>query len=677
MAVMEDIGVDISSDIDIDDVRGADIDDVRIADNIEEKDVSDEEIEEEELEKRMWKDRIKLKRIHERQKLLKQQASEKQKEKSSTDQARRKKMARAQDGILKYMLKLMEVCKVRGFVYGIIPEQGKPVSGASDNIRAWWKEKVKFDKNGPAAICKYEAECLSRENGGGYENGNPQMVLQDLQDATLGSLLSSLMQHCDPPQRKYPLEKAIPPPWWPTGNEEWWTRLGLPKGQAPLYKKPHDLKKMWKVGVLTAVIKHMSPDIARIRTLIRRSKCLQDKMTAKESFIWLGVLSREESLIRHSSSDNGLSSISETPLKTQGNKKKRLVDSDSDYDVDRVDDGLGSVSSKDVRNHESADIESSPVHVTPDPVKAKVHIAKRPLKRRRPKLRSPANQLAAPSVNKHLAKDPEDVAMSTSHRSIQISGYLMNEGRAANDGIAALRPQENNAQGQSCLVESDVNFVCSFPSSNDVPTNVSSVNGPMLFAATPSADLVPHGSHNIQLSQDSRSHSRQEITILPEKSRHSTLIQQFQGPGLHHGPQNSLWQPRPQDSTLYRSYSADVGSGHQGRLPEAAFTKMQYGPVDSSFPLSVLPPRNGKDISRQEFPNLFKDALPHEPDRPVDPQFTSGLNNLPCEEARYSSPFSLPFDGTSSLDTIDFDFSVDDDAASNTNFAEWMEYFAS
>lgn len=213
MAVMEDIGVDISSDIEVDDIRGHD--------NIEEKDVSDEEIEAEELEKRMWKDRVRLKRIKERQKLAIQQAAEKQKAKSTSDQARRKKMARAQDGILKYMLKLMEVCKARGFVYGIIPEKGKPVSGASDNIREWWKEKVKFDKNGPAAIAKYEAECLSRADGIGNHNGSSQCVLQDLQDATLGSLLSSLMQHCDPPQRKYPLEKGIPPPWWPVGNEEW------------------------------------------------------------------------------------------------------------------------------------------------------------------------------------------------------------------------------------------------------------------------------------------------------------------------------------------------------------------------------------------------------------------------------------------------------------------------
>ena len=141
-----------SSDLEVDDLR---------CDNIADKDVSDEEIEAEELERRMWKDRIKLKRLKERQKIAAQQAAEKQKPKQTTDQARRKKMSRAQDGILKYMLKLMEVCKARGFVYGIIPEKGKPVSGASDNIRAWWKEKVKFDKNGPAAIAKYEADCLA------------------------------------------------------------------------------------------------------------------------------------------------------------------------------------------------------------------------------------------------------------------------------------------------------------------------------------------------------------------------------------------------------------------------------------------------------------------------------------------------------------------------------------
>lgn len=192
-----------------------------------------------------------------------------------------------------------------------------------------------------------EEECLAKGKANGFQKGNSQSILQDLQDATLGSLLSSLMQHCDPPQRKYPLEKGAPPPWWPTGNEDWWVKLGLSKGQSPPYKKPHDLKKMWKVGVLTAVIKHMSPDIARIRRLVRQSKCLQDKMTAKESSIWLAVLSREESQIQQPSSDNGTSGITEAPSGGRGEKKKPTVISDSDYDVHGIDDGVGSVSSRD------------------------------------------------------------------------------------------------------------------------------------------------------------------------------------------------------------------------------------------------------------------------------------------------------------------------------------------
>ncbi|XP_073040600.1 ETHYLENE INSENSITIVE 3-like 3 protein [Primulina eburnea] len=350
MAVVEDLGIDISSDIEVDGIRG---------DDVIEEDVSDEEIEAEELETRMWKDRVKLKRIRERKILTAQQAAKKQKAKSTMNQACRKKMARAQDGILKYMLKLMEVCNARGFVYGIIPESGKPVSGASDNIRAWWKEKVKFDKNGPAAIAKYEIESHHVADGGKDDKGILSGVLQDLQDSTLGSLLSSLMQHCDPPQRKYPLEKGVPPPWWPSGNEEWWMRLGLPKGQTPSYRKPHDLKKIWKVGVLTGVIKHMSPEIGKIRRLISRSKLLQDKMTAKESLIWLSVLSREETLLKY---ENGSSCISEAPSESLGRKKKPCIESDNDYDAD---DCMASVSSKVNWWNKSANVPSeTPVYLT-------------------------------------------------------------------------------------------------------------------------------------------------------------------------------------------------------------------------------------------------------------------------------------------------------------------------
>ncbi|XP_045811438.1 protein ETHYLENE INSENSITIVE 3-like [Trifolium pratense] len=300
---------------------------------IVDEDFSDEEIDVEELERRMWKDKMRLKRLKEQVKP--KDGLDAAKQRQSQEQARRKKMSRAQDGILKYMLKMMEVCKAQGFVYGIIPEKGKPVTGASDNLREWWKDKVRFDRNGPAAISKYQADnAIPGKNDGGNPIGPTPHTLQELQDTTLGSLLSALMQHCDPPQRRFPLEKGVPPPWWPTGDEEWWPQIGLPKDQGrPPYKKPHDLKKAWKVGVLTAVIKHISPDIAKIRKLVRQSKCLQDKMTAKESATWLAIVNQEEAIARELYPDYI------PPFTSIGGNGSYATNDGSEYDVYGGDDG--------------------------------------------------------------------------------------------------------------------------------------------------------------------------------------------------------------------------------------------------------------------------------------------------------------------------------------------------
>ncbi|KAL8150924.1 hypothetical protein V2J09_020732 [Rumex salicifolius] len=303
------------------------------SDPVMEDDYSDDDdIDVDELERRMWRDKMRLKK-------LKEQTKSKEgiefvdpvKQRQSQEQARRKKMSRAQDGILKYMLKMMEVCKAQGFVYGIIPEKGKPVSGASDNLREWWKDKVRFDRNGPNAIAKYQADhSIPGTNDGCTIVGSTPHTLQELQDTTLGSLLSALMQHCDPPQRRFPLEKGVSPPWWPNGKEEWWPELGFPNDNGPPpYKKPHDLKKAWKVSVLTAVIKHMSPDIAKIRKLVRQSKCLQDKMTAKESATWLSIINHEEALVREMYPDQCL-----PPLSCPGDSSSSVINDGSEYDVD-------------------------------------------------------------------------------------------------------------------------------------------------------------------------------------------------------------------------------------------------------------------------------------------------------------------------------------------------------
>nr|BAF44110.1 ethylene signal transcription factor [Musa acuminata AAA Group] len=311
----------------------------------------DEDVDIEELERRLWRDRVRLKHLKEQQQ---QQSKSKSKSKEQGDsakqrpchdQALRKKMSRAQDGILKYMLKMMEVCNAQGFVYGIIPEKGKPVSGASDNLRGWWKEKVRFDRNGPVAIAKYQVDNAIVGSNSEMSSGTASLhSLQELQDTTLGSLLSALMQHCDPPQRRFPLEKGVAPPWWPTGKEEWWPQLGIPNDQRPPpYKKPHDLKKARKVSVLTCVIKHMSPDINKIRRLVRQSKCLQDKMTAKESATWLAVIKQEEDMYMKLHPEAYFPPSSGSCI----SGSISFVSSCSEYDAEGVDEGK----CEDVVNH--------------------------------------------------------------------------------------------------------------------------------------------------------------------------------------------------------------------------------------------------------------------------------------------------------------------------------------
>ncbi|MCI28235.1 ETHYLENE INSENSITIVE 3-like 5 protein-like, partial [Trifolium medium] len=96
-----------------------------------------ESVDYEELKKRMWKDKILLQKMKE-----KQDMNNEPEQQAKQEASRRKKMSRAQDSVLKYMAKIMDVCKAKGFVYGIIPEKGKPVSGSSDSLREWWKDQI-------------------------------------------------------------------------------------------------------------------------------------------------------------------------------------------------------------------------------------------------------------------------------------------------------------------------------------------------------------------------------------------------------------------------------------------------------------------------------------------------------------------------------------------------------
>jgi len=589
------------------------VDDLRCG-NIAEKDVSDEEIEPEELERRMWKDRIKLQRIKERQKLAAQQAAEKQKPKQTSDQARRKKMSRAQDGILKYMLKLMEVCKARGFVYGIIPEKGKPVSGSSDNIRAWWKEKVKFDKNGPAAIAKYEAECLALSEGANNGNGNGQSTLQDLQDATLGSLLSSLMQHCDPPQRKYPLEKGIPPPWWPTGNEDWWVKLGLPKGQSPPYKKPHDLKKMWKVGVLTAVIKHMSPDIAKIRRLVRQSKCLQDKMTAKESSIWLAVLSREEALIQQPSSDNGMSGVTGSPPGPRGQKRKPAASSDSDYDVDGVDDGVGSVSSKDQRKNQS-DAEKVDESVSNNlPAVQKKNPPERQTKRK--KYRGKA------SIDDQQSAQPQSKNDQQSTPNYQPVPHSRND-NTADEPVGHVPSVENNNA-----------------SLGGFQNGIQQEHGTAEQLVDVNSDLL--GEHHLPMTEFENFNHFPSVPSANEISGQDVYAggQHFLYPGVQHGV--SYYHPPIQFEQRHDEHETPLSINEQHTGAQVA--GMHFTPLNTT----------GNEITGGNSRHYEVDAF--QMHRPIESQLGSPMNGLSLDFGSFDSP--LP--GLEGL-SLPEDFLLDDD----------------
>ncbi|CAN4089689.1 unnamed protein product [Withania somnifera] len=448
---------------------------------------------------------------------------------------------------LKYMLKLMEIRNARGFVYGIIPDKGKPVSGSSDNVRSWWKEKVKFDKNGPAAIAKYEAECLAR--GEGFSARFARCYL--------GVPLSSLMQHCDPPQWKYPLEKGVSSPWWPTGDEGWW--------------------KMWKVGVLTAVIKHMSPDIAKIRKLIRKAKSLQDKMTAKESLIWLA---------------NSSSSM-EAPTGSHGEKKRSSISSDSDYDIDGNDDGIGFVSSRDERRNQPSDVH--PLNAIPQSHQSTEQGDGRHRRRKRSRS-NPTKQQSQPSLlhgDEHSNILPDINSSET-----LLAGYMTSDSLQGNDKSEAMKPVENNIESQSELPLQDSNLSL-VPSANVVSTGNTYIGaGPSLYPMSLNSAAVPHESEVHLENQDSifqhqfheaQFHGHRKISGMNDGLQISLSHYGPPDNGLHYGPHSSVVHTERQVSEFSHgsqfSNFTEFGSTHEEPESHLGCNELQIRPRDSGVGL--------------------------------------------------------------------------------------------
>ncbi|KAF3337454.1 Protein ETHYLENE INSENSITIVE 3 [Carex littledalei] len=214
----------------------------------------------------------------------------------------------------------IEEAHLQGYVYGIILENNNVLAGASPSLRKWWDEVVRFEQNGRAAVERYYMEnkrFFDQQNNTETPRKNYD-ILMELSDATLASVLSALMNRCDPPQRKFPLEKKVAPPWWPTGNESWWDQITIENDQGqPPYRKPHDLRKMWKAAVVIAIIKHMAPAFSKLERVVKQSKNLQDRMSVREMHAWNYVLIEEAKMYSREHPDADLSDFLR-PLQNQG-----------------------------------------------------------------------------------------------------------------------------------------------------------------------------------------------------------------------------------------------------------------------------------------------------------------------------------------------------------------------
>ncbi|XWS71125.1 hypothetical protein CRYUN_Cryun03dG0111600 [Craigia yunnanensis] len=345
----------------------------------------------------------------------------------------------------------------------------------------------------------------------------------------------------------------------------------------------------------------MSPDIAKIRRHIRQSKCLQDKMTAKESAIWLGVLGREEALIRQPSSDNGTSGITETPRCGRGDKKQPSISSDSDYDVDGVDEGVGSVSSKEDRRNQPTDAEPVAYISNDDshPAQENVPEEKQPRRKRRRLRSSHGDQQPGPSHHEHVNTESRSTLPDINQTDVSFLEYQMPGTQQENDASTALGHVEKVLDVQSHLPATEYCHYPAIPCTSEISTQSMYVDGrPMLYP------LVQHAE-------------------------------------LHHGAAYEIYNP-----------SVEFGPGHDGQQTQIEMNVPQLRPENG---VDVSPGRNEHEITGGELHHYVKDLFHNEHDTAVHNPFGSPTSD-PSFYGGFHSPFELPFDGTSSLEEL-----LDDD----------------
>lgn len=197
--------------------------------------------------------------------------------------------------VAKFMHWVMKAFEAKGYVFGIISKDCKAISGSSPNLEQWWKDQC-FSYKAPRVIAKYgkKKAILDKLLKNNSKRFYIRPSLSNIRDTILSFVLSALIKKCNPPQRNFPFGKGVPPPWWPTGNEEWLPQLNLKIQGPPPYKMPHDLKKDSKVMVIMAAIKHLCVDVQSVRELMLEANALTERLSTEDYEIWLHVLCQEE-----------------------------------------------------------------------------------------------------------------------------------------------------------------------------------------------------------------------------------------------------------------------------------------------------------------------------------------------------------------------------------------------
>jgi ethylene-insensitive protein 3 len=364
-------------------------------------------------------------------------------------------------------------------------------------------------------------------------------------------------------------------------------------------------------------------------------------MTAKESSIWLGVLSREEALIRQPSSDNGTSGITEMPVGLPIENKQPATSSASNYDVenydvDVTDDGVGSVSSKEDRSNQFMDAEPSD-NLRRSSVKD-TDRAQKPRKKRQRTRSKAANKLPARSDNEILNVEPISKVPNMNEREeAHVVGLLQIHGNEQVNGTdSVLRLPERGHEVPVQLAAPEFDHYSYMHANNVISSeNVYMSGRPLHYPQLQNPPDMPH-----------------------EDAYIFNTVGGGYGPSQD-GPHQHL-QPGPA-ANIEPGYGPSQAGPHQHLLPgpaaniEPGYGPSQDGPHQHLHPGPVaniepirqpenaaitMPPAHmrGDEISGGDMNYFAKDAFQNELDRPIEPFFGSPISNMPFDFGGLNSP---------------------------------------